>query len=790
MADGQEVPELTYDEAVAQGYIVPQATPTMAPSIIKATGEPPVDLSSYGAVPGALGDIYNYGVSGLDKVQDYLTTNAEPRDESLGEAIRSGFLDIPGNMLETARNVPMLLGKGLGTLHANTLYSSKYKNADGTPAAPGPDESPLLNTLLEMVPADSRAEVIGSALGTALGMIPQVKPLKGVAGKMLPKIEKAILPYLGSLFGGEAANQGEQLVGLDVDTPIKEDMLGLVREGIGGIGPIAPGGVLRRMGSGVARSTEEVATKIAKRTDSFLDKDSNRVQAFFDNPEAAITRQGQPMRDALAEPEIRPILENLPREMGSKFNLFTEIKDRLWGNKDKGYEGEIPVAGKKIDNLISSLPPEASITAREILEHPKWKELELQEIGGSGGATQTVVRNVLMAEKKAFARMALNEAESFEYDNLLNRRNRELTGAGNRLPTKAEVKRFEQLEEKIKDHKLTPEQLRGMKTQNDKFAAYDVKSDPDVVNKADIYKDLGNIFRDRLHNTFKNNKPELYDEFVAANKKFGILMDLEPAVLKREAAVNLKGAYTPVGAFQANEGRGGIIDSTKRGMYPEIDTPEARLYRASEADFEPMGRIVPTVANIGAKVAAFGAKAGSRYAKAADKLFMSPAGAGYAGAVAESRRVENPRMPLGVGDISSIPEYAIPEGLKNDPEFMDLYKNNSERTELNRLQKLSDFLISKGPEYSSMFERSPHVGYTTVKDSEGYWRIMDQNQRDQFASELKLKEPSSGVRSRILKELNATGRIIQGGRVELPKDNKIEVKSVKTLDGSRQETDY
>lgn len=779
MADGQEIPHFnTMEEAIAAGYATPEATPTMAPSTIGPSGESPIDFSQYGAIPGAIGDVYNAGVSGLDTVQDYLNTQSEPRDESVGEAIRSGILDIPGNALSTLRTLPGLAGKGLGVM----AFEKAYKKSD--------DATAIVNALKELIPPDARGEALGSTLGAIIGSVPQLKPLKGVAGKLAPKINEAILPYLGGLFGGEVANQAEQLVGLDVDTPVKDDLLGLVKESIGGVGPIVPGGLARRMGAGVARSAEEASSKIAKRTEAFLDKDTNRVQAFFDNPEEAITRQGQPMRDALAEPDIRPILENLPREGGVKFNLFTEIKDRLWGSKDKGYEGAIPTTGKKIDNLITSLPPSATIKAREILEHPKWKELELQEIGGSGGATQTVVKNVLMSEKKALARMALSEKESFEYDNLLNRRNRELTGSGNRLPTKAEVERFDELEEKIKDLDLTPEQLRGMKSQHDKFARYDSASDPDVINRADIYKDLGNIFRDRLHNTFKNNKPELYDEFVAANKRYGILLDLEPAVARREASVNLRGSYAPVGGFQALEGRGGLIDSTKRALYPEMDTPEARLYRASQADFESMGRIIPTVANIGSKLSAFSAKSGSKYAEMSDKLFMSPAGAGYTGAVASQRRVENPRMPLGVSDISSIPEYAIPEGLKNDPEFMDIYQNNSERTELNRLQKLSNFLISKGPEYTNMFERSPHVGYTTVKDSEGYWRIMDQDQRNQFAEELKQKEPSLIMRSKKLKELNATGRILQGGRVELPKDNKVEVETVKTLDGSRQETDY
>jgi len=790
--------EAMYDARIGADSGLPQSfpPPLQSNSAIGPSGEPHVDLSRFGSIGNYAADGYNAGVDGLDSLADYFKTNAEPRDMGWGETLRSGMMGAPLDVLNMAREVPTALGKFIGGGAAEMVVPDPSPMSTGELALQnmiGTNPRILKSGYREVVPEGSDGQMAASALGGILGSIPAVKPFKGMVGTALHKVEKAALPYLGSLGLGFGENQAEQLAGMAIDRPLEDDLKGLTRQGISGAGVIFPGTLMRTQAAGIAGGIEGVARRDADRLGSFLNKDLNRAAAFFDNPEQAVTRQGVPMVDALKDPEIRPIFENLPKGSGARFNLWTEVKDRLWGNKEKNYDGEINTTGRKIDDLIDGLPPQATIKAREILDHSNWQKLEAEKLGEAGGATAKVVRGVINDETIAFADMALSSTEAPRFKELFKKQDRSQRGVTRTIGgmrqasiTPAEKLELDTLTNKIKDMELSPAQLREMKTRHDKFARYDALSDPDIVSRSDIYKNIGSIFRDRLHDTFKKNSPQTYDAFVASNKKFGVLMDLEDAVAKRETTVNLYGSRAPVGGFQAREGQGSDISTDK---FPEIDTPEARLYRASTLPWETMTRPGQNAKYLYKRFKAASASVVPAYASAANELFNSPFGATSLGARAAAHAAAPARVPLGINDISSMPESSLPPELVNDKAFMDFYKNAGDMEEENQITELTNYIVNN-PEAKNIFERSPYIGYAAVKDSQGEWRIMDANQRVSFAQKIIKEEPDLLIQAKKLIALNQNGRIMQGGRVTLPKDSKAKSSTVKTGTGTRQDPNF
>lgn len=146
-------------------------------------------------------------------------------------------------------------------------------------------------------------------------------------------------------------------------------------------------------------------------------------------------------------------------------------------------------------------------------------------------------------------------------------------------------------------------------------------------------------------------------------------------------------------------------------------------------------------------------------------------------------------IPRNTQKVFSLQDGEIPEELKGDEKFKQMLEQGQDVPDFARRQLLSQYLIDN-PKARRYFDVSPYKGYMAIQGEDGSYYLLDQNQKDSFANEIKLTEPSTEVRSRILKELNLTGRIIKGGSVELPKDNKIELKTTKTMGGERQDDPY
>jgi hypothetical protein len=129
------------------------------------------------------------------------------------------------------------------------------------------------------------------------------------------------------------------------------------------------------------------------------------------------------------------------------------------------------------------------------------------------------------------------------------------------------------------------------------------------------------------------------------------------------------------------------------------------------------------------------------------------------------------------------------QAIKNSKSYPKL-EAGLKSTPENATRAVSEFMEEE-PELAEQFFSEPkYKGYNVVTGEDGADYLYDPNQVLAFAEKIKREEPSIIVQAKRRLELNKSNKIVSGETVQLPKQSDNKVSSVKTLGGSRQETDY
>lgn len=486
--------------------------------------------------------------------------------------------EIPGDMVNDAEKV---IGFGDRTLNRWDENIAKVAANDPNVSLlsllPG---TAMVQQAKADLPEEGKAEAAASAIASAATLM-----LPALKGMQIPA--KAAISIVSGVLAGSTVNQVKQQLGVTPDTPLADDVERAYAATVKGLGGFALAAGGSKVLAGAARNTGRVLGNVTSKFETFLDKDVQRARALTENPRYSKTRQGVPLTEALKEDDVRPLFEvDAPEDGGSK---FVKIAENVAKAKEE--------TGQQIDALLDQIGKGQKV---------KLKDLDFSDVqkqaGGATEVTARPAREVFLREFNEFAEKALTPEELRKWNTAQQIRERYTAPqSALKMPSKKSAAMraeydnagevIDRLGNKILSKtEFTVKELREFKSKYDKQGGYASLAEPEQATRAEVYRDLGHVFRKKLGEVIgldadgnplpdlPPDKLQLATDYKAANKRFQTLSDSEPLLQSRIREASIEGPAFSTAEFKD---RSGSIPKAITGTaLPERASPQARLDRA------------------------------------------------------------------------------------------------------------------------------------------------------------------------------------------------------------------
>lgn len=632
-----------------------------------------IPLSEVQSIEEGSGNAKNGGI--LSTVQDLLTAaktkafgyaNGTPEELSFLQRRARDLAEIPGDIIQTGKSALALIPETARQLH----------NTAGGGAAPLSDlPEAALRAYYKSLPEGKKAEGMAAlAAGIAATMLPGGQIVKRGVGALLS-------PVLASELTTQIKGGGE--AGTLADTGERLASAGTKAAGLLGAGALA--GKVANPALQTLEGKLRVGTEALRR---FKDPNRQRLLAFSDELRETKTRQGAKFYDELQKPEMKKLIEVDPGSpQGSRYPKIL-----------KNVQDEIPRVSKQLDDLVTKAAQEEGVStlptvSGDVSSKPgtvriKLKDIDLSKvtdrIKGAPGEPEGTARAAIHVwdnELDNFAKRALNPEEIRQYRAAKRIRQNYEQGHGRPLDIdqgedafSAEMKRVAELEradkiiglaeEKIMNQEFTLEEIKKFKSDFDSRGRYDRHSDPDAENQADVYRDMGAAFRNKLgehlgldekgniRSGLSPKKKAIAEEYQKTNKFYQTLVDFQRIVGDRVKELDLYGPYFKAGAFRDRER--GLMGKITSSLYPHASVPESRLRFADTRPYRKEGHLPLTIGQAALSAPNAIARGGVLATEGAGRLAASPAGAAIAGA-------------LGIANANDLPPTPVPASISASP---------------------------------------------------------------------------------------------------------------------------